>query len=476
MVFCDISKAFDRVWHKGLLFKLAQNGIQGKLLEWFTSYLQNRQQRTVIQSGVSTTQTVTAGVPQGSVLGPLLFLIYVNDITESLISLTRLYADGSSLYCSASSIQDIEGLLNHDMHQISFWAKQLLVDFNPNKTEAMFFTLRNEQALPKLLFNNTEINFVDNHKHLGLTINSNGQWSTHIENILVSASKVLNIMRKLKFKLSRSALNQIYISYVRPLLEYASIVWDGCNTNDSDSLEKLQNEAARIVTGLTRSVSLNNLYNECCWEPLSKRRENQKLFFMYKATHGMTPSYINDIIPPTVGEVSTYPLRNRENLSAIHTRTTLFQKSCIPSSLKLWNTTDTHTRESNTFGGFKNSIQLNRNTKSVPSHYVNGTRYLSVLHARIRNSCSNLNEDLYVNHLRLDPFCICSRVNESAEHYVFHCENYTEQRLNLFRITIGVYPLNLDKLLVGDSTIAQDENMQLVNTVQQFIKDTKRFN
>jgi len=130
--------------HKGLLFKLAQNGIQGKLLEWFTSYLQNRQQRTVIQSGVSTTQTVTAGVPQGSVLGPLLFLIYVNDITESLISLTRLYADDSSLYCSASSIQDIEGLLNHDMHQISFWAKQWLVDFNPNKTEAMFFTLRNE--------------------------------------------------------------------------------------------------------------------------------------------------------------------------------------------------------------------------------------------------------------------------------------------------------------------------------------------
>jgi len=94
------------------------------LLNWLRSYLNNRHQITVIQSAVSTLQPISAGVPQGSVLGPLLFLIYVNDITESLLSLTRLYADDSSLYCSASSVQDIEGMLNHDLYQISLWAKQ----------------------------------------------------------------------------------------------------------------------------------------------------------------------------------------------------------------------------------------------------------------------------------------------------------------------------------------------------------------
>ena len=98
MVFSDISKAFDRVWHKGLLFKLKQNGINGKLLSWISNYLSNRKQKVIVKSSSSSLQVVTAGVPQGFVLGPLLFLIYVNDIAESVLSLTRLFADDSSLY------------------------------------------------------------------------------------------------------------------------------------------------------------------------------------------------------------------------------------------------------------------------------------------------------------------------------------------------------------------------------------------
>ena len=119
MVFCDISKAFDRVWHKGLLFKLQENGLSGNLLEWLSSYLSNRVQRVVLHSTESSSRSINAGVPQGSVLGPLLFLIYVNDIADKLLSLTRLYADDSSLYYSASTVGDIEGILNHDLNIIS---------------------------------------------------------------------------------------------------------------------------------------------------------------------------------------------------------------------------------------------------------------------------------------------------------------------------------------------------------------------
>ena len=142
MVFCDISKAFDRVWHKGLLFKLRQNGIEGTLLKWLSNYLSNRSQKVVLQSATSSSKQITAGVPQGSVLGPLLFLIYVNDITDSLLSLTRLFADDSSFYYSASSISDIEGIINHDLNLISSWAKQWLVTFNPQKTEVILFSLK----------------------------------------------------------------------------------------------------------------------------------------------------------------------------------------------------------------------------------------------------------------------------------------------------------------------------------------------
>ena len=154
------------MWHKGLLFKLKQNGINGKLLLWISNYLSDRKQKVIVKSSSSSLQVVTAGVPQGSVLGPLLFLIYVNDIAESVLSLTRLFADGSSLYFSASSLDDIEGIMNHDLRIVFSWASHWLVNFNPNKTEAMLFTLRNVDNLPSLIFNNTPIQFVDHHKHL----------------------------------------------------------------------------------------------------------------------------------------------------------------------------------------------------------------------------------------------------------------------------------------------------------------------
>ena len=141
MVFCDVSKAFDRVWHKGLIFKLKQHGIDGEFLKWITDYLSERQQKVIIRGCISSPKPINAGVPQGSVLGPLLFLIYVNDIADSLLSLTRLFADDSSLFYSASSLDDIQGLINHDLILLSQWAKQWLVTFNPSKTEASLFTL-----------------------------------------------------------------------------------------------------------------------------------------------------------------------------------------------------------------------------------------------------------------------------------------------------------------------------------------------
>ena len=157
IVFCDASKAFDRVWYKGLIFKLRQYGIGGDLLYWISDYLHNRKQRVVIRSCMSDFKRVNVGVPQGSVLGPLLFLIYVNDISESLHSLTRLFADDSSLFYSASSLVDIEGIINHDL-RLLVWTKQWLIKFNPLKTEAILFTLKFFKHFPNLIFNDTQIN------------------------------------------------------------------------------------------------------------------------------------------------------------------------------------------------------------------------------------------------------------------------------------------------------------------------------
>ena len=196
MIFCDISKAFDRVWHKGLLFKLKQNGIDGVLLDWVADYLTNRKQCVILNSTASDYKDVQAGVPQGSVLGPLLFLVYVNDIAAQLLSLTRLFADDSSLFFSCSNIKDIEGILNHDLMIISAWAKQWLVNFNPQKTIAMLFALMKPETIPRLIFDGVYIDFVDQHKHLGVTLTENGKWQNHIDNILSSAFKVIGVMRR----------------------------------------------------------------------------------------------------------------------------------------------------------------------------------------------------------------------------------------------------------------------------------------
>ena len=180
------------------MLKLKHNRINGKLLLWISNYLSNRKQKVIVKSSSSSLQVVTAGVPQGSVLGPLLFLINVNDIAVSVLSLTGLFADESFLYFSGSSLDDIEGLMDHGLRIVFSWASQWLVNINPNKTEAMLFTIRNVDNLPSLIFNDTPIHLVDHHKHLGVTFSCDGKWNKHVENISQSALKVIYIMRKLK--------------------------------------------------------------------------------------------------------------------------------------------------------------------------------------------------------------------------------------------------------------------------------------
>ena len=377
---------------------------------------------------MSSFKSTNAGVPQGSVLGPMLFLVYVNDISESLLSLTRLFADDSSLFYSASNIQDIEGIINYDLHD------------------------------------------------LGMTLSNNGQWHSHIDNILTSAAKIVSIMRKLKFTFTRITLNQIYFSYVLPVLEYSSVVWDGCSLQDSNALDKLQNEAARIVTGLTRSVSLENLYRECIWISLAERRKQQKLTFMFKTMNGFVPSYISDLIPPMIREVTNYPLRNQNNITTPFCRTEILRKSCIPSSISLWNSLDESMRNSPSLNSFKYRLKGNSpNLRKIPPYYFYGDRYLSIMHCRIRNNCSNLSNDLYHNHLKPRPLCNCNLEIENTEHFFFRCPKYVNERVKLFHETRDFHPLNINLILFGDGNISLESNTTIFRSVQNYIKHTRRF-
>ena len=282
-IFFDITKAFDRVWHQSLLYKLQTVGITGSLLLWFTDYLHNRKQRVVLPGGISDWTTISAGVPQGSIIGPLLFFIYINDIVEDINSFIRLLLTISHFTLIVENPLVSAEILNSDIAKVHARTQKCLVTFNPLKTEEMIFSRKlNKSQHPPIHMNQEPIAQVSFHKHLGLTFSEGLSWHEHFEYIKPRAWGRIYIMRKLKFQLDRRSLQIIYFSFIRPLLEYADVVWDNCFQYKANALEKIQNEAARIVTGALKLVSINKLLKETGWEPLSTRRKNINSHFSTK--------------------------------------------------------------------------------------------------------------------------------------------------------------------------------------------------
>ena len=244
-IFCDVSKAFDKVWHRGLLYKLKKYGINGNLHKWFESYICNRHQRVINEGSKSTWMTTSAGVPQGSVLGPYLFLLYVNDIVEKINTNIRLFADDTTLFTVIENQESIQ-LLNEDLIEIAQWSDDWLIILNQTKTNAMTFTRKQETNWDDAKFNNIVIKDNKTHTHLGITLSSDATWAEHIQKIYEKAAIRLNIMRMLKYDIDRKSLLRFYISFIRPILEYGNIIWDNCTKQQSELLESIQLDAIRI--------------------------------------------------------------------------------------------------------------------------------------------------------------------------------------------------------------------------------------
>ncbi len=282
LVFCDISKAFDRVWHKGLLFKLEHVGIRGKLLSWFTNYLSSREQRVTLQGHQSSWRNIMAGVPQGSVLGPLLFIIYINDIVDKVEGTVRLFADDTTLYVTVDNPEQAAEVLNRDLTCISQWAEQWPVKFSPEKTHSMLCTLGRGRETPPLYLSGCEIQNVRLHRHLGMNLAYDLSWKDHIDDMVNRASKRLDTISRLSYCLDRNTLSYLYTSFVRPVLEYGNTLYNNCTETQSLKIEAVQKRAARIVTGAIRRTPTAKMYEELGWSSLRDRREIHCLCLMYK--------------------------------------------------------------------------------------------------------------------------------------------------------------------------------------------------
>ena len=256
--------------------ELETAGIRGFLLTWFRSYFINclTENRVVLPCAESKWNEIKAGVPQGSILGPLLFLLFINDIGKDIGCHIRLFAYDTSLFLVVENPDTAAELLNLDLDKIMAWAKRWLVRFNLVKTEAFLASRKHLKPIyPPLFMDGTQILEVDSHKHLGIIFQKDLSCHKHMVYVKEKAWSRVNAMRK---HFDRKSLETIYITFVRPILEYADTVWDNCAQYEKEELEKIQKEAARIVTDTTKLVSIEELNEETKWETLEERRRKHK--------------------------------------------------------------------------------------------------------------------------------------------------------------------------------------------------------
>ena len=476
VVYCDITKAFDKVYHPALLYKLRKAGICGSLLEWFTSYLNDRTQRVVLKGESSDWGGIEAGVPQGSVLGPLLFLVFVNDITGIVTSNIRLFADDVTLFITVDDPTESSNIINNDMTSIENWSSQWLVTFNPRKTKTMLVSKkRNRVQHPNISFSGEPLENVSQQTHLGVTFSSDLSWTNHITYITCKARKLIGILKFLQYKLTRRSLELIYLSYIRPILEYGDVVWSGCTTADAELLESVQLAAARAVTGGIRCTSHVALYNETGWETLAKRRDKHRLKLLYKIINGFTPGYLHDLIPSSVFARNSYNVRSKNNISEVYARTNLYSNSFIPAAIREWNKLPLSFRNSEDVVSFQS--KLNKDRPKINELYYLGNRKVNVIHSRIRMGCSQLNQDMYKIGVMSSPTCACGISSENAYHYFFECSRFTRER-NILQMSILCLPgatFTLNTLLHGGTKCSKGNNKIIFEAVHSYIVSTARF-
>ena len=306
----DISRAFDRIWHEGLIFKLKQIGIQGEALNIIKNFLSDREQRVTIDGQSSDWTQISAGVPQGSILGPLLFLVFINDITEVVSSDIRIFADDTFIFREATP--DSTNLLNDDLAKITQWAWQWKMLFNPDiskqAVEVIFSNKSNPTTFDPLTFHEIPVKQVSGTTHLGMSLDCALKFKDHIYEKLAKARQGLGLMKLTKKWLSHRVLEVIYKAFVRPNLDYGDVVYH-CASADKPSIfepastwpllkqvESVQYDAAKIVTGAWHGTNIEKLYKMLGWESLNKRRIMRKLTILHETQLTKTPAYLHDIL------------------------------------------------------------------------------------------------------------------------------------------------------------------------------------
>ena len=280
--FIDFQKAFDKVWKDGLLVKLLRSGIHGNMYRWTKSYLHNRRARVLVNGQCGKKVLLRQGVPQGGVLSPTLFILFINDIVADLPKgiHAALYADDLVLWCAEEYSTTATYRMQLALDKLTTWTRKWCVTINKEKSSATLFTMSPKAQAGKLTLEDTELMVVDEQTYLGVTYDKQLTWRQHIKRAESKARRKLNIMRKLAgttWGASGKILKQVYQSTVRPHLEYGASAWMTAAQTHQHTLEKVQNQALRIMTGSMRSTPIVKMEQTAGLPPLKTQWKSKAM-------------------------------------------------------------------------------------------------------------------------------------------------------------------------------------------------------
>lgn len=359
VVFLDFKRAFETVNRNLLLRKLNNYGITDKAYKWFEMYLNNRKQQVKYRNAISVKKDTIHGVPQRSVLGSLLFVLYINDIVKAVKYCTcKLFADDTMIYISGRDLNEIERKLNYDLGNIVKWLDGNSMRLNTNKTKFMLIYDPRKRCTRKccnIVINGERLEEVCEIKYLGIIIDNHLQFNSHADYTAKKIAKKVNFLYRLNKYVSSYTMVTVYKSIIAPHFEYCNTIMLNFSENSMSVMQKAQNRAMRAILRCNRFISIRQMLDALSFMTAKERMLYNICIFVHKMVCGMMPQYLLREVE-FVKEVHNYNTRQKESIKITYCRTNTGQKTVTYKGYQIYNRLPKKIRDTNNLNEFKKSL------------------------------------------------------------------------------------------------------------------------